>query len=359
MTRDGYGRKDLVYFGGCDYFRLSGHPAVVQAIHEGLDEFGLNVAASRITTGNHALYGILEKRICEFFKAPDAVLVSSGYLANLVAAQGLSEDFQNSIMDRGAHTSLVDGSTLISPHSPLFYNHLDCHDLKSLLPVERKSESFVLLTDSVFSITGEVAPISDLLEILPEHSMMLLDESHGVGVMGETGRGVFENPLGSDERVIRSITFSKAFGVYGGAVVGARKWIRKMRENSRIYSGNTPLPLPIVCGILKSLELLDRSADFLIRLRKNIRKVQNSLKDCGFRFNREPVPILSLKPKDEAEAGSFHESLLNHGVYPTQVRYPSPRDTPVFRFALSSEHSPEHLEALVQSVYDAKKSRNS
>ena len=216
-----YQNRKLSYFGGCDYFRLSSHPAVLAALQAGLKKFGLTVAASRKTTGNHALYEKLEKRLADFFAVPDAVLLSNGYATNLVVAQTLTGNFSHVLIDERAHASLVDAATFFD--CPVI--RFSSRDAEAVARVVQKigwRSRPALLTDGVFAHDGELAPLQAYLRLLPRDAAILLDDAHGTGVVGKTGKGTVEQLEAPKDRIIQTISLSKAFGVYGGAVLGPR-----------------------------------------------------------------------------------------------------------------------------------------
>src|SRR5215475_2728704 len=159
------GRK-LSYFSGCDYFRLASHPEVIAALLEGTKKYGLNVAASRLTTGNHVLYGQLEEKLAEFFGAENALLVSGGYVTNLIVAQALAGSFSHAIVDEKAHPSLWDSARMLDcPVVKL--RHRDAEDLEQAVRRCGPGARLMLMTDGMFAHDGSVASLAKYLEILP------------------------------------------------------------------------------------------------------------------------------------------------------------------------------------------------
>ncbi|MGI8965959.1 MAG: aminotransferase class I/II-fold pyridoxal phosphate-dependent enzyme, partial [Limisphaerales bacterium] len=238
-----YQNQKYTYFGGCDYFRLASHPAVLAAVHTGLNKFGLNVAASRLTTGNHALFPKLEKALAEFFKVESATLVSNGYVTNLVAAQTLAGNFSHGLIDERSHPSLTDAAKFLG--CPILkFQHRDANDLKRAANRCGRSARIILLTDGMFSHDGAIAPLKTYLKILPRDAMILVDDAHGAGTLGANGRGSIELERVNRNQIVQTITLSKAFGVYGGAILGARDLREKIFAKSHLFVGSTPLPLP-------------------------------------------------------------------------------------------------------------------
>lgn len=339
------GRK-LSYFAGCDYFRLASHPTVLAAIAQGMVRYGLNVAASRSTTGNHLAFGRLEKRIADFFGVEAATLTSNGYVSNLVACQALAGEFTHAILDERAHISLVDAAVFLDCPR-LRFKHRDAGELSRVLKRLGRVKPLVL-TDGMFSHDGGIAPLKEYVSSLPPEGMILVDDAHGAGVLGREGRGTPEQTGVSRQRLIQTITLSKAFGVYGGAVLGGAKLREQIINRSRLFVGNTPLPLPLAHAATLSIGRLQRTAGLRRRLRKNTALVKTALNQAGFNLGDNPSPIIPVIPEGSAQADRLYAQLLKAGIYPSFIRYPGGPANGYFRFVLSSEHTQKQLQELVQ-----------
>jgi len=339
------GRK-LAYFAGCDYFRLASHPAVVSAVHEGLDRFGLNVAASRKTTGNHRLYGELETELVRYFHVEAAVLVSNGYMTNLAVTQALAGEFTHALIDERSHGCLGDAGKLLG--CPVVqFRHRDSASAAQAARRCGKRSRLLLLTDGLFSHSGEVAPLKEYLRELPASATLLVDDAHAAGVLGKTGRGTVEYLGVPTERIIQTITLSKALGVYGGAVLGSTPLRNKIIARSRLFVGNTPLPLPLVCGALAALEILRANPQLRRRLAVNTNYVKAALQEAGLPMNGGPGPIIPIIPSDARAATRIKSELLKAGIHPPLINYLGGPSDAYFRFVFSSEHTTEQLDALV------------
>lgn len=337
------------YFGGCDYFRLASHRRVALALRTGLRKYGLNVAASRRTTGNHAVYEQLEAALAEFFDAPAATLVSSGYAACAVAAQGLQGGFSRVLLDEKAHSSLQEASRqFLCPvrHFP----HRDAGGLARLLARGRARDKPIVLTDGLFSQSGEAAPLAQYLRRLPARGLILVDDAHGAGILGEKGRGTPEYAGVSRERIVQTISLSKAFGVYGGAILGGVALREKILRTSSMFAGTTPLPPPLAGAALAALRMVRSQPRLRHRLERNVQQVKSALRQQGFPVSAAPTPILAFHPSTPAEAGALRERLLARKIYPCFIEYPGGPETGYFRFAISSEHSRDQLNNLVSAL---------
>ena len=339
--------RTLAYFAGCDYFRLASHPAVLTALRDGAEQFGLNVAASRQTTGNHALYERLEKRLARFFGSARAVLISNGYLTNLVVAQALAGEFTHALVEARAHASLQDAAAMLGCPVVTFA-HRDVGDCARALKQMGKPAKPILLTDGVFAHDGSLAPLAAYAKLLPRSGRLLVDDAHGAGVLGRRGRGAVELAGLGCERVIQTVTLSKAFGVYGGAVLASRDVCERIIERSRIFTGNTPLPLPLANAALASLAVFQRDQLMRARLARNIQQVKAALRAAGLAMDDSPSPIIAVTPHAAGHTRRLRCALLAVGIFPSFIRYPGGPASGYFRFALSSEHTLVQLHALTK-----------
>ena len=313
---------------------------------EGLARYGLNVAASRLTTGHHEIYDRLEKALADFFDAPTALLVGNGYATNLIAAQGLRGDYSHVLIDARAHASLRDAAEIL--RCPITeFKHRDPADLARRLKGKSKS---LVLTDGVFSQDGQVAPLREYLKVLPRSGMILLDDAHSAGVLGAKGRGTLEFFGVPRARIIQTVTLSKAFGVYGGAILCGRAMREKIISGSRMFAGNTPLPLPLANAALASIEILRRDSSLRPRLGENVKYIKGALRSMGMTLPQTPAPIIAILPHDAGETRSLRKQLLARDVFPSFIRYPGGPESGYFRFVISSEHSRAQLDNLIASL---------
>ena len=337
----------LSYFAGCDYFRLSSHPEVIRALHEGLDRFGLNVAASRKTTGNHLLYEQIEQRLAEFFGVEAAILISNGYMTNLAVAQALAGEFTHALIDERSHGCLFDAAKLLDCPVRAFKHRDPASVAKAGRQVGSKAK-LILLTDGLFSHSGEVAPLDRYRDTLPAGTTLLVDDAHGAGTLGKSGRGTVEFLGISNRHLIRTITLSKAFGVYGGAVIASLAVRKRIVARSRLFVGNTPLPLPLAAAAFASMEILRSDLHLRRRLVFNTSYVKAALREVGLSVNEGPGPIIPFISRNKNESDQLSRKLLTAGIHPPLINYLGGPADSYFRFAISSEHTSEQLDALVR-----------
>ena len=360
------GRK-LVYFSGCDYFRLASHPAVLRAALAGLKRFGLNVAASRLTTGHREIYEMLERQLANFFQAEDALLLSGGYLTDTVVAQALAGNFSHALVDGRAHPALLDAAVQLDC-PVLKFKHRDADDFARAVARCGRGARPIVLTDGMFSHDGSAAPLKAYLKILPRNGLMLVDDAHGAGVLGNTGKGTPEYegvgnflsggrgaaappPPGRGSQIIHCITLSKAFGVYGGVVLGSHALRETILKRSRAFISSTPLPPPLAKAALQAVKIMSRDGKRLRRgLNQNAALVKTELRAVGWEIPETPGPIVPLHARTESEGRALKKRLLAAGIYPPFVKYPGGDVNGYFRFVISSGHSRSQLDKLIAAL---------
>jgi len=339
------GRK-LSYFAGCDYFRLASHPKVLQAVRDGVANYGLNVAASRMTTGNHRLYGDLERELRVFFTAESALLLPTGYMADLAVTQALAGQFSHAVVDARAHPALVDAARLLDC-PVLQFIHKDTDDLARTVRRCGAEAKVILLTDGMFSHDGSAAPLKACLDALPPDAFILVDDAHGAGVLGKNGRGTPEHEGVERERIIQTITLSKAFGTFGGVILGPADLRKRILGISHLFIGSTPLPLPLANAGLKALQVLKSDKGLKRRLRANSNYIKNALGKAGLPDANTPGPIVRVIPARKTAGAHLCAALFSAGIYPPFIRYPNGNPAGYFRFVISSEHTRQQLNRLL------------
>ncbi len=340
-----YRGRRLVYFGGCDYYRLAHHPKLLKAHTRTAARDGLGTGASRMTTGNHPAHEALETALMHFFGSETATVVGDGYLANIALGQAAKGRFDAAFIDEKAHMSLRDAAQFIG--CPVVrYRHCDADDLAKRLSRRRAAKRVLLMSDGVFSASGRIAPLAGLAKRLPRLATLWIDDAHGAGVLGGRLRGTAEQCGLAGRRVIQSIVFSKALGSFGGAILGPR-WLRAaLLDGNPVVTGSSSLPAGLARAALASLELLRTRPGLAKRLRRNTAFVKDRLLAAGLPAGDPAFPVFSLDcPGKNAAALCYR--LLANDIYPSCIRYPTGSEGVFYRFALSSEHTREQLERLI------------
>ena len=340
-----YRGRRLAYFAGCDYFRLARHPAVNQAAARACRTVGLSVSASRRTTGNHVLYQTLERALAKFFHAPAALLLPTGYMSDLAVGQALAGEFTHALMDARSHGSLATAARFFD--CPLIrFPHRNASALAKAIQACGLDSRVILLTDGLFSHDGSVALLKEYLAVLPAGGMILVDDAHGAGLLGRHGRGTPEYAGVDRERIIQTITLSKALGTYGGAVLASREVRDRIMATSNSFAGVTPFPLPLAAAALSSLELLAANPGWREQLFANAARVKSELRANGVPLPDAPGPIIPLPECTAAQAKALHRALLAAEIYPSFIQYPGGPANGYFRFVISSAHTRRQLDAL-------------
>lgn len=195
-----------------------------------------------------------------------------------------------------------------------------------------------------------MAPLAVYLEILPAPGMILVDDAHGVGVLGGKGRGTPEHAGVSRKRIIQTLSLSKAFAAYGGAILG-EEWLREnIVRHSAMFAGSTPVPLPLAAVALRTLEMVGNDPGLRRGLEKNVQHVRAALRQQGFPVAAAATPIVAVHPSTAEDVAALRQSLMARRIFPTFIQYPGGAEGGFFRFAISSEHSEEQLDSLLQAL---------
>jgi 7-keto-8-aminopelargonate synthetase-like enzyme len=252
-------------------------------------------------------------------------------------------------MDAGSHPSLADATRFLDC-PVLQFKSRDAEALARTVQRCGPGSKLLVLTDGMFSHDGSAAPLAEYLEILPKDALILVDDAHGAGVLGRTGKGAVEHAGVSRRRVIQTVTLSKAFGAYGGAILGNAGLRQRILDRSRMFVGSTPLPLPLANAALEGVRILRADKGLRQRLNRNSAHVKTVLREAGLPLAEAPGPIVPLNPKRPGEAVRLRRALLAADIYPPFIKYPGGPPSGYFRFVISSEHSRPQLDALLEAL---------
>lgn len=345
------GRRTYVNYGSNDYLGLALHPAVRRAAAAAALRYGGGSGASRLVSGDLELHESLERRLARFKRERSCLVYSSGYLANLGAVSALAGPGDVVLIDRLDHASLIDAARL-SGAKMWVYPHLDVERLSELLSRARTYRRRLVLTDSYFSMDGDVAPLDRILAVCREHDAALhVDEAHATGVFGERGAGLCEH-FGLEGRVdVVMGTLSKALGSVGGYVAGG-EWLRRYlihRSRTFIY---TTGPAPAAsAAALAALEVIERSGAARRKLWANTDLLRSQLRARGYDLGRSSGPIVPVFVRDAARAVAARDKFLRLGLYVPAMRYPTvSRGQERLRVSVSAAHTTEDLMRLVEAL---------
>jgi len=344
--------KTCLFFGGTDYHRLSSHPDVLRAVREVADADGLSCAGSRTTTGNHPLVVELERRLAAFLGAGAAVTCPSGYLSNAMALEAVAGEFQRFFIDGSAHSSLAGPAGRLPREAVLTFKHADPEDLQRLLKgCLRPGERPLVLTDGVVPVDGELPPLVAYWELVRQFGgALLVDDAHGIAVVGPGGKGSPAEAGLPAEAFIQTGTLSKGLGTFGGIVAGPSAIAGRILEKSLTFVGATPIPPPLAAAAIRSIVILQASPGLLASLRARAFRVRERVRALGFRVPASPAPILSVTHHDTEKNLRLRSLLFERGIYPTFTNYPGSPPGGHFRFAISSAHTEEEIDLLLETI---------
>jgi len=350
------GRGELLNLCANNYLGLANHPAIVEAAHEALDRWGYGMASVRFICGTQALHRELEERLSEFLGTDDTILFSSCFDANGGLFEALLGEEDAVISDQLNHASIIDGIRLCKARR-LRYANGDMDELEARLEEAADARHRLIATDGVFSMDGYLAQLDRICELAERHdALVMVDDSHAVGVVGPGGRGTPEHH-GVVERVdIVTGTLGKAIGgASGGYVSGRREIVELLRQRARPYLFSNSVAPPVAAASVRALELIETSAELRDRLRENTTHFRTRMTELGFDVLPGEHPIVPVMIGDEVTAAAFSARLVDLGVYAVSFSFPVvPRGTARIRTQMSAAHSIADLDFAVEQFAAAR-----
>jgi glycine C-acetyltransferase len=330
-----------------NYLGLANHPRLVEAARQALDRFGVGPAAVRSIAGTMELHLELERRLAAFKGVAAAISFQSGFNANLAAIPALVGKEDIIYSDELNHASIIDGSRL-SGATIARYAHADADDLRRVIESQRGSgyRRSLIITDGVFSMDGDVAPLEALFEVARSYDYLLMvDDAHGEGVLGRGGRGIVDH-FGLHGKVdIEVGTLSKAFGVVGGVVAGRPEIIDWLRQRGRPFLFSSAMTVPDVAACLAAIDLLEESDELVRRLWENTDTFKAGVRALGFDTGKSTTPITPILLGEAPLAQAFSRELFAEGVFAMAIGFPTvPRGKARIRVMISAAHTREDLD---------------
>ncbi|MDW8066051.1 MAG: 8-amino-7-oxononanoate synthase [Aquificaceae bacterium] len=353
LYRTRFLREGLKDFCSNDYLGLKKHPEVLEASIRALREYGLGSGASALVSGYTFYHKELEEKLADFKRVECCVLFGSGYLANLGTIQSLVGDGDAAFSDQLNHASIVDACRL-SKAKVFVYKHRDYQNLEELLRKNRENyKKCLVVSDTVFSMDGDVADISKLKKLCKEYDCMLyLDEAHATGVLGKHGRGGLEafGESWEDFLVIMG-TLSKAIGSYGAFVCGSKVLCEYLINRARSLIFSTSLPPAVCAGAIKALEIIQAENWRLEKLKTTSERLYEGLKAVNLQVLYNRTPIIPIMVYDESKAISIRDYLLQKGILLQAIRYPTvPKGQARLRLTASLNYSEEDIQLLLEAL---------
>ena len=358
--------KNLINFCSNDYLGLANHSELKKAFKQAADTYGVGSGASQLITGHQKPHRALEEELAEFLGCERVLLFSTGYMANLGLVSALSDRQDEIFEDKLNHASLIDAA-LLSRASLKRFAHKDYAVLEQQL-IKSNAETKFILSDGVFSMDGDKANVNPLIDVANKNnSVLIIDDAHGIGVLGESGRGIIEEAgvsITEAELPILVGTFGKAFGTFGAFVAGSEALIESLINLSRSYIYTTAMPAAVAEATRTSLNLIQQGQELREKLQNNIQYFRKSCIENDLPLSADPeygqhsaIQPLIIGAEDKALALSL--SLKEQGFLISAIRPPTiPKNTSRLRITLSASHTFEQIDKLIDALNNCYKEQN-
>lgn len=343
------GQRQIV-FSSNNYLGLGNDERLIYAAETVLHEFGVGSSGSRLTTGHTSWHEKLEKRIADFKEAEAALLFSSGYLANVGVLSSLPEKGDVIFSDQLNHASIIDGCRL-SKADTVIYKHAHMADLEEKLQKSVGYKRRFIVTDGVFSMDGTIAPLDQIMLLAKQYdSIVVVDDAHATGVLGENGRGTGEYFGVSPDIVIG--TLSKAVGTEGGFVSGSRVLIDFLLNHARTFIFQTAMPPAICAASYAAFEIIEHSGEKRKQLLSKAAHIKTTLEKMGYTVKGGYTPVIPVIIGDACKATAFAGRLQEEGVYAPAIRPPTVANGESrIRLTVTADHSPQEISRLLAAFY--------
>jgi len=334
-----------------NYLGFANNAELREASKKAVDEYGVGPGAVRTIAGTQTVHLELERKLASFKHAEACIVLQGGFVANLAVIPTITGDGDIIFSDELNHASIIDGCRL-SKARVVRYAHNDVADLRKKIEENKDSaRRMLVVTDGVFSMDGDIAPLPDIVDVADEYgAIVMVDDAHGEGVLGDSGRGIV-NHFKLEGRVdIEVGTLSKAFGVMGGYVTGSQTLIDYLKQRGRPFLFGTGITAADTAAAIASVDVLTRSDELVRRLWDNARYFQNKLKDAGFDIGGTETPITPVTLGEEKIASAFSRKLFGENIFAQAISYPTvPKGKARIRCMLSAAHEREDLDFAVDA----------
>ena len=352
---------EYINFASNDYLGLSSHPSLLDAAKRAIENYGFGSGASRLLSGGTELHRQLEKAVNDFKETEASLIFNSGYTTNISVIPAIAMEGDVIFSDELNHASIIDGCRL-SRAKTVVYRHRDVNHLSDLLKKERAKRR-IIITDSVFSMDGDIAPLKDIHKLCdslinsghysPESILLYIDDAHGTGVLGN-GKGALRHyEIKTEAWIIQMGTFSKALGSFGGFVAASKDIIEWLINKARGGIFSTTIPPCVISASIESLNILKTEHSLLKRLWHNREMLFRGIKDLGFNTLNTETSIIPIIVGDNEKTSQFSDYLLKNGIYAPAIRTPSVK-TPRIRITVTAAHKESDIEKLIDLLSEAK-----
>jgi glycine C-acetyltransferase len=338
------GRK-MLNFCANNYLGLANHPRLKEAAKRAIDSYGIGPGAVRSIAGTMTLHTQLEQRLAEFKGAEAVITMQSGFTANLAVIPALVSKEDVIFSDRLNHASIIDGCRL-SRAQIVAYEHNDVDDLRKKIAETTEYRRRLIISDGVFSMDGDIAPLPQLYEVAQEHNILLMvDDAHGEGVLGKGGRGIVDHFDLHGKVDVEVGTMSKAFGVVGGLIAGKQVIIDWLRQRARPFLFSSAMTVPDAAACLEAVDMLEASNELVDRLWSNAAWFKERMKALGYDIGHSETPIVPVMLGEASVAQQFSKKLFENGIFAMAITFPTVAQGKArIRVMNSAAHSPSDLE---------------
>lgn len=347
--------KEVIMMCANNYLNLSTHPKVVNAMIEATRKYGAGTGSDRSIAGNMSVHEELDRRLAKFKRAPASLTFQTGFMANEGLIPQLCDRGDLFVSDELNHGSIIDGIRL-SHADRAIYKHKDVEDLARIMEeAERHDPPYGhiwIITDGVFSMDGDLAPLSEIVKIAEEHGAgVYVDDAHGEGVLGEGGRGIVSHfGLTRDQVHIEMGTFSKAFGVVGGHITGSEDLRNFAYNKARTWLLSAAVPPGVAAACIAAIDVLESEPELVEKVWENRRYFIEEMKDLGFDTGNSETPIVPIMCGRSKAAKDLADYLWKEGIFALPIVYPMvPRDKARIRVQLCAKHTREHLDKAIEA----------
>ena len=346
--------KNVLVLCSNNYLGLANHPKLKQAAITATRKYGAGSGSVRVIAGTMDLHLKLEKILADYRRAQASITFQSGYATNAGTILSLVDERDLIISDELNHGSIIDGCRMTKAERRV-YKHKDMSDLERQLKDTDRFRRVLIITDGVFSMDGDIAPLKDIVSLAMEHqAITYVDDAHGDGVLGENGRGI-TNHFGVEGKVdVDMGTFSKAFGCVGGYVVGSKDLCTYLQNKVRSYllSGSQPPAVPGAC--IAAIQLVQKTPGLVKRLWDNTRYFKKGLKDLGFDTGNSETPITPVMVGESGKAHKLADAMFKLGVFVLPIVYPMvAKDKARIRTIVTSAHTKKDLDEAIEAFEKA------
>lgn len=353
ITVDG---KKVLNLCANNYLGFANHSQLKEAAKAAIDKYGVGPAAVRTIAGTQKLHLELEAKLAAFKHVEDAITFQSGFIANQAVIPTITGAEDVIFSDELNHASIIDG-TRLSKAKVVRYAHNNAADLDEKLKAETGARRKLIITDGVFSMDGDIAPLDEIVAVAEKHeALTMVDDAHGEGVLGDSGRGAADHFKLHNKVDIEIGTLSKAFGVVGGYVAGKKKIVEYLRQRARPFLFSSAVTPADVAACIAAVDILSMSGELVEKLWINTRYFKGKMKELGFDLGQSVTPITPVMIGDTKKAQTLSKTLFENGVFAMAISYPTvPKGKERLRLMVSASHSTEDLNFAVGAFEKAGK----